>query len=60
MKNIERLLDRMRLEEVGQVFVDGRVINLDKAASLDKLNDLMDKTLKEEEVIMDKINKLTK
>ncbi len=49
----------MKLEEVGQVFVDGRIVNVDKASSTQKLDELMEKTLEEEAVIINKINKLT-
>lgn len=48
----------MKLEEVGQVNVDGRGINVDKISKIDKLDDLMKKIVKEEDNIIARINKL--
>ena len=48
----------MKLEEVGQVFVDGRGVNVDKISTIEKLEELMNKAIKEEDNIMAKINKL--
>ena len=31
----------MKLEEVGQVFVDGRGVNVDKISTIEKLEELM-------------------
>ena len=49
----------MKLEEVGQVFVDGRVINADKVSSEEKLVKLYEKVLSEENEILKKINRIT-
>ena len=49
----------MKLEEVGQVFVDGRVINADKVSSDEILIKLYEKAVEEEDSILKKINKIT-
>lgn len=48
----------MKLEEVGQVFVDGRLINVNKVSNVEKLDNLYDKTLKEENKVLNTINKI--
>lgn len=48
----------MKLEEVGQVFVEGRAINVDKVSSEEILIKLYQKTLSEEEEMLEKVNRI--
>lgn len=47
----------MKLESIGEIFYDGRVINLDNA-SLETLNPLLDKVKSEKEDLMNKLNNI--
>ncbi len=48
----------MKLEEVGQVVVEGRAFNADKVSSEEILIKMYQKALSEEEEILKKINRI--
>ncbi|MCR5186634.1 MAG: hypothetical protein K6D97_05920 [Clostridia bacterium] len=48
----------MKVEEVGQVYVEGRAINTDKVSSEDILVKLYQKALSEEDELLKKINRI--